>query len=110
MPDPPADPMGDASDCATPSTLEDPQTLTGVTLPGTLYAHYAVTGLPDGTPFTIELRNPEGEPLGSLDGQWTLGSGEVCAVVGLDVPEGLAGANAVLVIGGTEIQNPVLFQ
>ena len=87
----------------------DPQVLSGVTLPATLYAHFAVTGLPDGTPFTIELRNPQGELLGSLDGSWDLGSDDVCATVSLDVPEGLTAAIAVLVIDGTQIQNPVLF-
>ncbi|GAA3549013.1 FHA domain-containing protein [Nocardioides daeguensis] len=121
VPEPPADPMGQASaapsgwttdgnsDCSTTSTLDDPQVLGGVSLPATLYAHFAVTGLPDGTPFTIELYNPEGELLGSLDGSWDLGSDEVCASVSLDVPEGLAGAIAVLVIDETQIQNPVLF-
>ena len=121
VPEPPADPMGQAtaapagwtvdgnSDCSTTSTLDDPQVLSGVTLPATLYAHFAVTGLPDGTPFTIELRNPQGELLGSLDGSWDLGSDDVCATVSLDVPEGLTAAIAVLVIDGTQIQNPVLF-
>ena len=122
VPEPPADPMGQASaapagwsvdgdsDCSTTSTLDDPQVLEGVRLPGTLYAHYAVKGLPDGTPFTIELRNPEGEILGSLDGAWSLGDGEVCASVSLELPEGLAGAIAVLVIDKSQIQNPVLFR
>ncbi|AIY19583.1 FHA domain-containing protein [Pimelobacter simplex] len=122
VPEPPTDPMGQAtaapsgwsvdgnSDCSTTSTLDDPQVLEGVTLPTSLYAHFAVTGLPDGTPFTIELRNPEGELLGSLDGAWSLGSGEVCAAVSLDLPEGLVGAIAVLVIDETSIQNPVLFR
>ncbi len=121
VPEPPADPMGQAtaapagwtvdgnSDCSTTSTLDDPQVLSGVTLPATLYAHFAVTGLPDGTPFTIELHNPQGELLGSLDGSWDLGSDDVCATVSLDVPEGLTAAIAVLVIDGTQIQNPVLF-
>ncbi|WP_141005117.1 S1C family serine protease [Nocardioides humi] len=121
LPDPPADPMGQAtataagwsldgnSDCTTTSTLSDPQILTGVTLPATLFAHFAVSGLPDGTPFTIELYNPEGELLGSLDGAWNLGDGDVCAAVSLDLPEGLVGAIAVLVIDGTSIEDPVLF-
>jgi len=121
VPEPPADPMGQAtaapsgwsvdgnSDCSTTSTLDDPQVLSGVTLPATLYAHFAVTGLPDGTPFTIELYNPQGELLGSLDGSWNLGSDDVCAAVSLDVPEGLAGAIAVLAIDDTQIQNPVIF-
>ncbi len=122
VPEPPADPMGQASagpagwsvdgnsDCATPSTIDDPQILSGVTLPATLFAHFAVTGLPDGTPFRIELYNPDGELLGSLDGAWSLGSDEVCAAVSLDLPEGLSGAVAVLVIDETSIENPVLFQ
>ncbi|WP_158296569.1 FHA domain-containing protein [Nocardioides albidus] len=121
VPEPPADPMDDAnaapsgwstdgnSDCSTTSTLDDPQVLGGVTLPATLYAHFAVTGLPDGTPFTIELYNPQGELLGSLDGSWDLGPDDVCASVSLDVPEGLGGAVAVLVIDETKIENPVLF-
>ncbi|MCR1785472.1 FHA domain-containing protein [Nocardioides carbamazepini] len=121
VPEPPTDPMGQAtaspagwssdgnSDCSTTSTMDDPQVLSGVVLPATLYAHFAVTGLPDGTPFTIELYNPDGELLGSLDGAWDLGSDDVCAAVSLDVPEGLAGAIAVLVIDDSSIRNPVLF-
>ncbi|GAA3682062.1 hypothetical protein GCM10022237_46030 [Nocardioides ginsengisoli] len=122
VPAPPADPMGQATaepggwsldgkgDCTVKTSLADPQVLTGVSLPATLYAHFAVTGLPDGTPFTIELHNPEGELLGSLDGEWSLGDGQVCAAVSLDLPEGLKGAIAVLVVGGTSIDDPVLFR
>ncbi|KRA39153.1 MULTISPECIES: FHA domain-containing protein [unclassified Nocardioides] len=122
VPEPPSDPMGQASaggagwsvdgknDCSEPSTLDDPQTLSGVTLPANLFAHFAVTGLSDGTAFTLELRNPDGDVLGSSEGEWSLGSDDVCAAVGLDVPEDLVGANAVLVIGDVEIQNPVLFE
>ncbi|WP_408897478.1 FHA domain-containing protein [Nocardioides sp. R1-1] len=121
VPEPPVDPMGQASaspagwstdgnsDCATASTLDDPQVLPGVTLPATLFAHFAVRGMPDGTPFTIELYNPQGELLGSLDGAWDLGQDEVCAAVSLDVPAGLGGAVAVLVVDETQIRNPVIF-
>ncbi|WP_182378635.1 FHA domain-containing protein [Nocardioides sp. WS12] len=122
VPEPPADPMGQASaggagwsldgesECSEPSTLDDPQTLAGVTLPATLFAHFAVRGLADGTEFTLELRNPDGDVLGSSEGEWTLGSDQVCATVSLDLPADLEGANAVLVIGDVEIQNPVLFE
>lgn len=122
VPAPPSDPMGQASaggagwsvdgenDCSEPSTPDDPQTLSGVELPATLFAHFAVRGLSDGTAFSLELRNPDGDVLGSSDGEWTLGSDDVCAAVSLDLPADLDGANAVLVIGDVEIQNPVLFE
>ncbi|MCX6398766.1 MAG: FHA domain-containing protein [Propionibacteriales bacterium] len=122
VPEPPADPMGQASagpagwsedgesDCSTPSTPADPQQLDGVELPATLFAHFAVSGLADGTAFAVELRSPDGDEIGSLEGEWDLGSGDVCATVGLDVPEGLDGASAVLVIGDVEIENPVVFE
>lgn len=122
VPAPPSDPMGQASaggagwsvdgenDCSEPSTPDDPQTLSDVTLPARLFAHFAVTGLSDGTAFTLELRNPEGEVLGSSEGEWSLGSDRVCATVSLDLPADLEGANAVLVVGEVEIQNPVLFE
>ncbi len=97
-------------DCSTPSTLESPQVLSGVTPPVQLFAHYRVSGLPDGTPFQIVLIDPEGTQLGALDGQWTLGSGEVCASVPIDVPEGLTGVNAAFVVGESGVDNPVLFQ
>lgn len=122
VPEPPADPMGDASaggrgwsvdgnnDCSTPSTFDAPQVLTGASLPGTLYAHYAVSGLADGTAFSVVVSSQEGDPLGTLEGEWNLGSDEVCASVSLDLPEGLTGVNAVLVIGDVQIDNPVLFE
>lgn len=121
VPETPADPMGQATAspkgwstdgsgaCSTTSTLDDPQVLSGVSLPATLYAHFAVSGLPDGTPFTIELADPQGQLIGSLDGSWDLGSDDVCATVSLDVPEGLSAAIATLVIDETRIENPVLF-
>ncbi|MBS4753156.1 trypsin-like peptidase domain-containing protein [Nocardioides sp. zg-ZUI104] len=122
MPDPPADPMGTASaggagwsvdgvsDCATPSTLQNPQRLSGVSLPGTVFAHFRVIGLSDGTEFTVEVYSPEDELIGSLEGRWTLGDDEVCAVVGIDLPAGLTGANAVLVVGESQVPNPVVFE
>ncbi|WP_028656469.1 MULTISPECIES: FHA domain-containing protein [unclassified Nocardioides] len=123
LPDQPADPMGGeasasgagwsldgGNDCSVPSTIDSPQTLSGVSLPGTLYAHFAVNGLPDGTPFRIDVYDPQATKLGSLDGVWSLGAGEVCAQVQLELPAGLDGANAVLVVGETSIENPVWFQ
>ena len=98
------------SDCATPSTLDSPQVLDGVVPPIQLYAHYRVSGLADGTPFQVVLIDPEGTQLGSLEGEWTLGSGEVCASVPIDVPEGLTGVNAAFVVGESGVDNPVLFQ
>ena len=40
--------------------------------------------LADGTPFQVVLIDPEGTQLGSLEGEWTLGSDEVCASVPID--------------------------
>ena len=59
--------------------------------------------------FTIELADPQGQLIGSLDGSWDLGPDDVCATVSLDVPEGLSAAIATLVIDETRIENPVLF-
>lgn len=99
-----------AADCSTESTLQDPQFLSGVSLPATLYAHYAVEGLPDGTAFQIVLIDDDGNILGTLDGEWTLGSGEVCASVPIDVPRGLRVVNAAFVVGDSGVDNPVVLR
>lgn len=98
------------SDCSTESTLQQPQTLSGVVPPVQIYAHWQVAGLPDGTPFQVVLADREGNQLGSLDGQWTLGTDPVCASVPIELAEGVEAVNAVLVVGETGIDNPVVLE
>jgi len=99
-----------AATCANPSTPDSPQTLTGAEIPGTVYAEYTVTGVPDGTPFEIQFWSLDGsEQLGRIDGSWDQGSETVCVAVTVEVPVEIEGVNAVLVIGDTAVDNPVLF-
>lgn len=100
-----------AATCATPSTPDSPQTLTGAEIPGTVYAEYNVTGVPDGTPFEIQFWSLNGKKqLGNpLTGTWDQGSDTVCIAIQIDIPVEIEGLNAVLVVGESGVDNPVFF-
>lgn len=100
-----------AATCATPSTPDSPQTLTGAEIPGTVYAEYNVTGVPDGTPFEIQFwalngKKQLGEP---LRGTWDQGSDTICVSITIEIPVELEGLNAVMVVGDVGVDNPVFF-
>jgi len=97
--------------CATPSTIDNPQVLPGVRLPATLFAEYVVSGVPSGTPLEVQFWSLDGsEQLGSITDAWGEDESELCITITVDVPEGLDGLNAVLILGDLEAENPVILQ
>lgn len=96
--------------CAGSSSLDQPQTLSGVVAPVTIYAEFAVVGLPDGAPIEIRFVDEAGNPHGAISQPWELGP-EACAAAPFDVPAGLAGVAAEFWVGDQLVAtNPVYLE
>jgi hypothetical protein len=50
------------------------------------------------------------EQLGSITDAWGEDESELCITITVDIPEGLDGLNAVLILGDLEAENPVILQ
>lgn len=97
--------------CATTSTVDSVQILAGAIIPGTVYAEYVVSGVPDGMPFEVQFWTLDGTTqLGAVEGTWEQGMDEVCVAIQVDVPEPIEGLNAALFLSGSGVDNPVRFQ
>ncbi|MFZ2511949.1 MAG: trypsin-like peptidase domain-containing protein, partial [Gordonia sp. (in: high G+C Gram-positive bacteria)] len=86
-----------------------PTTIAG-TAPVTLYAMYTVSGLPNGTEVEFQQLTLDGRRVSRTALTWKSGTDEVCAGIKVDIPVGLDGLNAVLVSGGSSIENPVILK
>jgi len=100
-----------AAGCTTPSTPDQPQILAGATFPGTVYAEFAASGVPDGTAIQLTFLSLDGATqLGSMPGTWQWGADESCVAFPVDLAESIPGVIAVLTVGDLEVANPVMFQ
>jgi putative serine protease PepD len=102
-----------SKDCNGASTEQQPQTLQGVAPGDVIYAHFQVTGVPDGTPFTIGFLGDDKQTiLYKAHGKWRFGTAQKCVDQDLKVVSGLSGAYAILIIGPQNeisVTNPVRF-
>ena len=96
--------------CTASSSLESPQTLTGVTPPVAIYAEFEVLGLPDGTPILIRFVDEVGTEFAVIEQEWTLGA-EACAAAPFEVPPGLTSVAAEFWVGDQlVVTNPVYLE
>ncbi len=105
-------PDGAQGTCTGTSTIEQPQ-IVSVAPGDVVYAEFVFTGLAEGTPFTIELLDIQDPTvtLGSAPVTWEAQYDGECVFVGFEVPAGVAGINAVPVIGDQPVlDNPLQFQ
>lgn len=86
-----------------------PTTISGAA-PITLYAMYAISGLPNGTAVEFQQLTLDGRRVGRTALTWKNGTDAVCAGIQVDIPEGLNGINAVLVVGDSTVENPVILR
>lgn len=76
--------------------------------PVTLYAMFEVSGLATGTTVEFQEMTLDGQRVARNALTWKGGPEMVCAGIEVKIPAGLEGINAVLTVGGTAVENPVL--
>ncbi|MFX0578689.1 FHA domain-containing protein [Nocardia nepalensis] len=99
--------------CEGASTEDHPQTLTGIAVGDVIYAKFEVTGIPDATPFVIAfIADDKRTVLFQAESTWKLGEAKQCVEQNLEIPRGIKGADAILIVGPqneVRVVNPVRF-
>lgn len=97
--------------CSGSSSVEEPQQYAVPDVGQTIYAEFAVSGVPDDTTVSFDFYDLTGQTvITNFDQVWDFGPGEICIFVPFEVPQGATGANAVFRVGEEVLaQNPVVF-